>query len=114
MTDLKAQIENLEKDFNEHVSKSQEDLKEKIKNYNTKMKHEIREEVILVLDRRLDDKLDGMKEKQYQLNDKLNTLMEMVEKNKKKDRNKQKDDSDMLCASANNLGSPPCNKTRGN
>ena len=62
-TKLKAQIEKLEKDFNDRIIKSQKDLKEEIKNCNAKMKNEIREEVILVLDRRLDDKLDEMKEK---------------------------------------------------
>ena len=63
VTELKAQIEKLEKDFNDRIIKSQEDLKEEIKNCNTKLKNEIREEVVSVLDRRLDDKLDGMKEK---------------------------------------------------
>ena len=67
-----------------------------------------------MLDRRLDDKLDGMKEKQDELNDKLNTLMGMMEKKKTKYRHQQKDDSDMLCTSSNNLGSPPRNKTRRN
>ena len=113
-TELKPKIEKLEKDFNYRIIKSQEDLKEEIKNCNTKLKNEIREEIVSVLDRRLDDKLDEMKEKQDQLNDKLNTLMKMMEKKMTKDRRKQKDDSDMSCASANNLGSPPHNKTRGN
>ena len=60
-TELRAQIEKLEKDFNDRISKSQEDLKEEIQNCNTKMKNEIREEFVSVLDRRLDDKLDRMK-----------------------------------------------------
>ena len=67
-----------------------------------------------MLDRRLDDKLDEMKETQDQLNGKLNTLMEMMENKKTKDRCKQEDNSDMSCASANNSGSPPRNNTRGN
>ena len=67
-----------------------------------------------VLDRRLDDKLDGMKVKKDQLNDKLNTLMGMMEKKNTKDHHKQKDYSDMSCTSASNSGSPPCNKTRRN
>ena len=113
-TKLKAQIEKLEKDFNERISKSQEDLKEEIKNCNTKLKNEIIEEVVLVLSRRLDDKLDGMKEKQYQLNDKINILMGMMDKKKTKDHHKQKYDSDMPCTSASNSGSPPRNKTRRN
>ena len=62
-TELKAQIKKLEKEFNEHISKSEEDLKEEIKNCNTKLKNEIRQEFVSVLDRRIDDKLDGMKEK---------------------------------------------------
>ena len=62
-TELKVQIEKLEKDFNERISKSQEDLKEEIKNCNTTLKNEIKEEVVSVLDRRLDDKLDRMKVK---------------------------------------------------
>ena len=62
-TELKAQIEKLEKDFNDRITKTQEYLKEEIKDCNTKLKNEIREEVISVLDRRLGDKLDEMKEK---------------------------------------------------
>ena len=67
-----------------------------------------------MLDRRLDDKLDGMKEKQDQLNDKINTFMGMMEKKKTKDHHKQKDDSDMSCTSSSNSGSPPRNKARRN
>ena len=43
--ELKAQIEKLEKDFNDRIIKSQEDLREEIKNCNTKLKNEMREEV---------------------------------------------------------------------
>ena len=60
-TKLKAQIEKLEKDFNDRIIKSQEDLKEEIQNCNAKLKNEIREKVVSVLDRRLDEKLDEMK-----------------------------------------------------
>ena len=88
--ELNTQIEKLEKDFNDCITKTQEDLKEEIKDCNTKLKNEIREEVILVLDRRLDDKLDGMKEKQDQLNNKLNTLMGIMDKKKTKDRHKKR------------------------
>ena len=51
MTELKAQIKKMDKDFNDHISKSQEDLKEEIQNCNTKLKNEIREEAVLVLDK---------------------------------------------------------------
>ena len=48
----------------------------------------MKEEVILLLARRLDEKLEGMKEKYEQLDDKLNTIMEMLENNKTKNHRK--------------------------
>ena len=48
----------------------------------------MKEEVILLLVRRLDEKLEGMKEKYEQLDEKLNTIMEMLENNKTKNHRK--------------------------
>ena len=42
-----------------------------MKNNNATLKKEIKDEVVLVLERRLDDKLDIMNEKQKDLDDKM-------------------------------------------
>ena len=43
-------------------------------NSNAMLKKEIKDEVVLVLERRLDDKLDIMNEKQKDLDDKKSTM----------------------------------------
>ena len=74
-TELKKQIEQLERDVNNRISKNHESLKEELKNNNATLKKEIRDEVALVIERRLDDKLEGMKEKQDLFDDKLDIIM---------------------------------------
>ena len=84
MADLWDQINKLEKDFKYFITKSQEYLKEEIKNSNAKVKKEIKGEVVLLLARRIYEKLEGIQEKYEQLGDKLNTIMEMLENNRTK------------------------------
>ena len=49
-----------------------------MKNRNAKLKKEIKDEVVLVLERRLDDKLDIMNEKQKDLDDKMSTMTQDI------------------------------------
>ena len=73
MVELKDQIERLEKDLKTFVT-NQKNLKEEVKNNNTVLKKEIKDEVVLVLERRLDEKLDAMSEKQNYFDDKMSTM----------------------------------------
>ena len=66
MTKLKDQINKLEKDIKALVA-NQKSLKEEMKNNNTVLKKEIKDEVVLVLERMMDKKLDIMNEKQKDL-----------------------------------------------
>ena len=59
MAELKEQIEKMEKDIKSVVA-NQKSLKEEMKNNNTVLK----DELVLVLERRLDNKLDILNEKQ--------------------------------------------------
>ena len=59
MVDLKDQIKKLEKDIKAFAA-NEKSLKEKMKNRNVTLKKEIKDEVVLVLERRLDDNPDIM------------------------------------------------------
>jgi len=61
MTELKDKLEKLEKDIKALVA-NQEKFREETKN-NKALKKEIKEDVVLVLGRKLDDKVDIMHEK---------------------------------------------------
>ena len=49
-----------------------------MKNNNTMLKKEIKDEVVLVLERRLDEKLDILDEKQKDLDDKMSTMTQDI------------------------------------
>ena len=49
-----------------------------MKNNNTMLKKEIKDEVVLVLERRIDEKLDIMNEKQKDLDDKMSTMTQYL------------------------------------
>ena len=61
MAELKDQIEKLEKDIKGFTA-NQKSLKEEMKNRNATLRKEIKDEVVLVLERRLHDKLNIMNE----------------------------------------------------
>ena len=62
MIELKDKIEKLEKDI-KALAPNQKSWKEEMENNNATLKKEIKDEVVLVLERRLDEKLDIMNEK---------------------------------------------------
>ena len=66
MVELKDQIEKLEKDI-KALATNQKLWKEEMKNNNAVLKKEIKDEVILVLERRLDENLDIINKKQKDL-----------------------------------------------
>ena len=69
MTKLKDKLEKLEKYIKALIA-IQEKFKEETKN-NKELKKGIKEDVVLVLGRKLDDKVDIMHEKQKELDDKM-------------------------------------------
>ena len=73
MGGLKEKIEKMEKDIKSIVT-NQEGLKKKMQNNNTLLK----DELVLVLERRLNDKLDILNEKQKDLDDKMSTMMQNI------------------------------------
>ena len=77
MVDLKDQIKKLEKDIKAFVA-NQKSLKEEMQNRNVTLKKEIKDEVVLVLERRLDDKLDIMNEKQKDLDEKMSIMNQNI------------------------------------
>ena len=77
MAKLKDQIEKMEEDIKSLVT-NQKCLKKEIKNNNIVLKKEIKHEVVLVLERRLDEKLDVMNEKQKYLDDKMGTMTQDI------------------------------------
>ena len=77
MVELKDQIKKLEKDIKALVA-NQKSLKEEIKNKNTVLKKEIKDEIVMVLERRLNEKLDTMNEKQKELDDKMSTMTQDI------------------------------------
>ena len=73
MVELKEQIEKMEKDIKSIVA-NQKSLKEEMKNNHTVLK----DELVLVLERRLDEKFDVMNEKQKDLDDKMSTMTQNI------------------------------------
>ena len=69
MEELKDKIEKMEKDIKSLVA-NQEGLKENMQNNNTLLKNDL----VLVLERRLNDKLDILNEKQKDVDDKMSTI----------------------------------------
>ena len=77
MTKLKDQTEKLEKDIKALIA-NQKSWKEEMKNNNVVLKKEIKDEVVLVLERRLDEKLDVMNKKQKDLDNKMSTMTQDI------------------------------------
>ena len=73
MEELKEKIKKMEKDIKSIVT-NQEGLKEKMQNNNILLK----DELVVVLERRLDNKLDILNEKQKDLDDKKSTMMQNI------------------------------------
>ena len=73
MVELKDQIEKLEKDIKALLA-NQKSVKEEMKNNNTMLKKEIKDKVVLVLERRMDEKFDILNEKQKDLDNKMSTM----------------------------------------
>ena len=76
MTELKDKLEKLEKNIKALVA-NQEKFREETKN-NKAFKKEIKENVVLVLGRKLDDKVDIMHEKQKELDDKMCVMTQNI------------------------------------
>ena len=77
MAELKDQIEKLEKDI-KAINAKQKKMKEEIKNSNTMLKKEIKDEIVMVLERRLNEKLDITNEKQKDLDEKMSTMTQDI------------------------------------
>ena len=73
MAELKEQIEKMEKDIRS-LAADLKCLKEKTQNNNTLLK----DEHVVVLERRLDDKPDSLNEKQKDLDDKMSTVTQNI------------------------------------
>ena len=73
MAELKEQIEKMEKDIRSLVT-DLKCLKEKMQNNNTLLK----DELVMVLERRLDEKFDILNEKQKYLDDKMSTMTQNI------------------------------------
>ena len=73
MVELKEQIEKMEKDIKSLVA-NQKSLKEEMQNNNTILN----DELVLVLERRLDEKFDILNEKQKYLDDKMSTMTQNI------------------------------------
>ena len=73
MEELKEKIEKMEKDIKSIVA-NQEGLNEKMQNNNILLK----DKLVLVLERSLDDKLDILNEKQKDLDDKMSTMTQKL------------------------------------
>ena len=67
----------MEKDIKSLVA-NQKNLKEEMKNNNTVLKKEIKDEVVLVLERRMDEKFDILNEKQKDLHEKMSTVTQNI------------------------------------
>ena len=64
---MTKQFEQLERDINNRITKNHESLKEELKNNIATLKKELGDEFALVV--------EGMKEKQDQMDDKLDAIM---------------------------------------
>ena len=73
MAELKEQMEKMEKDIKSLVA-NQKSLKEEMKNNNTVLK----DELVLVLEIRLDENFDILNEKQIDLDDKMSTMTQNI------------------------------------
>ena len=73
MEELKEQIKKMEKGIKSLIAK-QKILKEEMKNNNTVLK----DELVRVLERRLDEKFDILNEKQKDLDDKMSTMTQNI------------------------------------
>ena len=73
MEELKEKIEKMEKEIKSLVT-NQEGLKEKMQNNNTLLKNDL----VLVLEKRLDNKLDILNEKQKDVDDKMSTITQNI------------------------------------
>ena len=73
MAELKEQTEKMEKDIKSLVA-DLKCVKEKMQNNNTLLK----DKLVVVLERRLDDKLDILNEKQKDLDDKMSTVTQNI------------------------------------
>ena len=71
MRDLKEQIEKMEKDIKSLVA-NQKSVKEEMKNNNTV------DELVLVLERRLDENFDILNKKQKDWDDKMSTMTQNI------------------------------------
>ena len=73
MAELKEQIEKMEKDIRS-LAADLKWVKEKMQNNNTLLK----DKLVVVLERRLDDKLDILNEKQKDLDEKMSSVMQNI------------------------------------
>ena len=73
MEEINQQIEKMEKDIKSLVA-NQKSLKEEMKINNTVLK----DELVLVLERRLDENFDILDEKQKYLDDKMSTMTQNI------------------------------------
>ena len=73
MAELKEKIEKMEKDIKSLVA-NQKTLKEEMQNNNTVLK----DELVRVLERRLDENFDILSEKQKDLDDKMSTMTQNI------------------------------------
>ena len=73
MEELKEKIKKMEKDI-KYLVANQEGVKEKMQNNNTILKTDL----VLVLERRLNDKLDILNEKQKDVDDKMSTMTQNI------------------------------------
>ena len=72
MEELKEKIDKMVKDI-KSIAANQEGLKEKMKNNSTLLKNDL-----VLVERRLDDKLDILTEKQKNMDDKMSTIMQNI------------------------------------
>ena len=73
MAELREKIEKMEKGIKSLVA-TQKRLKEEMKNNNTVLK----DEFVLALERRLDEKFNILNEKQKDLDDKMSTMTQNI------------------------------------
>ena len=73
MTELKKQIEKMDKDIKSLVA-NQKHLMEEMKNNNIVLKYEL----VLLLERRMDEKFDILNEKQKDLDEKMSTMTQNI------------------------------------
>ena len=72
MEELKEKIDKMVKDI-KSIAANQEGLKEKMKNNSTLLKNDL-----VLVERRLNDKLDILSEKQKNMDDKMSTIMQNI------------------------------------